>query len=561
MYKDLDSRHITRRSIKLLAFLALYSVLGAPLSALASVTGPSTALDPAVVWDTPAYEISPATGVLGNQYEVTVTRKDCLADSGNTDKQIKNLRLYAPAGSGITVVNLSQTDCRLSAKISIDPHGPLGAVELWLVKDGAKAPVPEATVRFNITSIPQGPTPTGKGVVDVFWSVLPDKIVKDNFGTKVAREFYCIDAEIGNDSGFDLQLSSMGFTLPTASGMHRLIPTTGYRTVRGSLEAFGDVSPRKFVLSSFDVLGPLLTGFIPFFHVISHKANFSESINIISNPVEKGLKSIWPDLLPTELDRLADQTFRDDVSTKTVLPNNVQSRVLTFVPKRLVFPNKPNQSSPGAKDPKNVQDVMDVLGEMVIVGREIEYVNRIRVVNTPFGTSVTDHSISGKVTDGCNTGVMDVEIKLAATGFVERTVKTDKDGNYSFPNVPDGRTYTVTAKLGNAQFSSTSPATFTLNDTKTDLDFSTSYLIKGTVKTKDKQPFAEPITVEISGGGLSQAATITVNDSGDFLVAVPVTGATPTFQVKLVNLTKYTTPDASSWKCDHRDVSFELTKK
>jgi hypothetical protein len=525
------------------------------------------------------FEIAPSTGVLGREYEVSVSSSECLMDPSKTANQIKDLRLYAPAGSGMTITNLNQTGCRIAAKLVIAPDGPMGLVQLWLVKKDANPPVPQATVNFNVTSIPKGPTPTGKGAVDIDWDVLPDKIVEDNFGSKVRRQFYCVEALIGNDSGYDIQLSSVGFTLPNAQGVSRVtIPTTGYRTVRGSLEAFGAVSPRKFVISGFNILGPLLTGFVPFFHVPTHKANFSEAINIISNPLEKGIEAFWPDLLPTELDRLADQTFRDDVATKTILPNNVQTRLMTFVPKEMVFPHKKpvsrtryqhqstsasNQTVTGsanatnAFDPKNPQDVMEVLGDLVIVGKQIDYVNRIRVVNTPFGTSITDHTISGRVEDACRAGLENVTVTLNATDFVERAVQTDKTGAYSFPNVPDGRTYTVTAKFGDLEFipKSAVPNTFTLNDTKAGLDFQTAnYVISGTVKANGGQQLDEAPTVEVTGDDVSLGKTTVDQKTGEFQVPVVWTGASPSFKVKVTNLTKYKMDkDAFAWSCDSHD--------
>jgi len=554
-----------------LAVLLILMIGGSHLTAIAARSTSVIVADTVVAEATAsAFEISPSTGVLGKEYEVLVTSHECLKDPSKTETQIKELRLYAPAGSGIIVANVSQTECRIAAKVTIAGDAPLGATQLWLVKKDANPPVPQATVSFNVTAITQGPTPTGKGIVDVHWDVLPDKVVKDNFGNKVARQFYCIDALIGNDSGFDLQLSSIGFTLPNSSLVSRVtIPTTGYRTVRGSMEAFGQLSPRKFVLSGFDVLGPLLTGFIPFFHVAAHKANFSEFINIVSNPLEKGIKNFWPDLLPTELDRLADQMLRDDVATKTVLPNNVQTRILTFVPKQIVFPYKgksavagSNNAPASAKDPNNPRDVMTALGDLVIVGREIDYINRIRVVNSPFGTPVTDHTISGKVTDACNAGVADVEIALNATDFVERKVKTDKNGAYTFANIPDGRTYTVTPKFGDAAVSPSSSDPFPLNDTKTNLNFSTGYVITGKIKSKDGQPLEEEIPVKLSGGGLASDLDKKANIKGEFTFVAPASGASPNFKIT-ASPTKYTVDGSNpvDWKCDKRDASFSVIKK
>lgn len=511
------------------------------------------------------FSISKSGGKQGTEHEVIVSGNECLKDPTKAAYQISDLRLHAPTGSGITVENLRQTDCQLVAKLSIAADAPLGLVKLWVIKPGQKDNdknlVP--TVDFNITGVTVQPLPPGlnnQGQVDVMWSVVPDKIANHNFGRGVQKHFYCIEVVIGNNSGFDLQLSSVGFTLP-ALGAGYTVPNSGYRTVRGSLEAFGEVAPRKFVVNGLKMLGPILTGFLPFFHATNHKANFSGIVNFISNPLEKGLENVWPDLLPTQLDRLADQTYRDDVSTKTIIPHNVQARILTFVPKRLVCPDKKTCLQAGSTDkkinPENVQDVMRALGQIVIVGQQVQHVNRVRVVNDPFGTSIIDHSISGRITDACNQGVGGVEVTLSAgAGFLDRTVTTSDDGGYTFPNVPDGRTYTVTPAV-EGKFRPASSPPFLLNDTKTNLNFSTDYLvITGKVAKSDGEGLVD-VNVKLTGSGLA-ATTEKTKAGGVFRFEVPSPGLN-IFEIKPDSKAFTFEPDKVTWECDKRVADFVAT--
>lgn len=516
------------------------------------------------------YEIAPASGVQGKEYEVLVTSNQCLETPSRNP--VKDLQLYAPGGSGIRLTDSKATECRLTAKLSIAPDAPVGIVKLQLIDKDRN---PRVVVDFAVTGITAGPIPPGlnnQGQVDVMWSVVPDKITNHNFGRGVQKHFYCIEVVIGNDSGYDLQLSSVGFTLPALKGQYR-IPNSGYRTVRGSLEAFGEVAPRKLVVSGLKMLGPILTGFLPFFHATNHLANFSNAINVISNPIEKGLENVWPDLLPTQLDRLADQTYRDDVSTKTIIPNNVQARILTFIPKRLVCPDQKTCPFPDPTvklDAKNVQDVMRALGEIVIVGQQIVHVNRIRVVNTPFGTSIADRSISGKVTDICNIGVGGVTMALSGgSDFTSRETTTSPDGTYNFSNIPIGRIYTVTPNLENMTFHNESPGseTFTLNDTKTNLNFGAEPVVltlTGNVTRSDAQPIAaDEISVELTGTGLAQTKTAPVNAAGVYRFELPASNLnllTATFQLTAISA-KYTFDGAKTWKCDKRAGDFIATPK
>jgi len=245
-------------------------------------------------------------------------------------------------------------------------------------------------IDFAVTGITAGPIPpglNGKGQVDVMWSVLPDQVVHDNFGAKVATEYFCVEAVIGNDSGYDIQLASIGFTVPSFSannpnGPQYRIPNAGYRIVRGTLQRRELLSPRSIILNGIKVAGPLLTGFTPFFHAVAHKANFSELINIISNPLEKGFEQAVPDTVPAQVDRLGDISYRDDISTRTIIPNNIQTRITTFVPKEILFPGMKGKTPTPGEDRKKPMDVMHKLGEIVIIGEQIQHVNRIRVVST-----------------------------------------------------------------------------------------------------------------------------------------------------------------------------------
>ncbi|HKB67512.1 MAG TPA: carboxypeptidase-like regulatory domain-containing protein [Pyrinomonadaceae bacterium] len=508
------------------------------------------------------YSIAPSSGTQGKEYEVIVTQDGCAEIANATAK----LDLHAPTGSGITVEDLNQRQCQVTGRLRIAPDAPLGIVKLWL-SQSSNPSASKSLVDFTVTGVSQQPIPPGlnnKGQVDAFWAVVPDKIVRHNFGSAVSKHFYEIEVVIGNDSGYDLQLSGVGFTLPALGGQYR-IPSSGYRTVRGSMEGLGEYSARKLTIASLKNLPAVLSAFLPFFHVPNRKANFSTVINLI-NPFEKGLEDVWPDLLPTRLDRLADQTYRDDVSTKTIIPNNVQARIITFVPKKLVCPEKQMCLPTGdqdekQKDPNNLkkqaklndQDVMRALGQLVIVGQQIEHVNRVRVVSTPFGSSLTDHSISGRITDACNVGVADVTLTLSGGGnFSDRKTTTDADGSYKFSNVPDGRTYTIEPELPGLSFSPSISPAFFLNDTKANLNFSADHLIRGTV-TKGGVPLKD-VTLELTEiDGTTKTAT--TNDKGEYQFEVTRSHAAP-FKI-IPSLDGHTfTPAERSWSCADKAADF-----
>ena len=508
------------------------------------------------------YSISPANGVQGSVQDVTVTSAQCLA--GVAAASLAGVTVFAPHGSGISVsaVNVPAAGaglaCTSIVKFTIAASAPLGPVKISLLPAGGAPAL--ASLDFTISGLAAGPIPpqlNNQGQVDVMWDVVPSAIVNDNFGGRIAKQYYAIDVVIGNDSGYDLQLASIGFTVPSlnTANLKYKVPGAGYRLVRGSLQSREQLAPRNFILNAVKIAGPILTGFTPFFHNVNHKANFTEFINILSNPFEKGLDLIFPDLIPVELNRLADQAFRDDITTKTVIPNNLQARVLTFVPKKVLYPKNPSN---------DIQDVMHALGEIVLIGDQVAHVNRIRVVSTPLAPAPTDFSVSGRVIDGCNTGVGGVTMTISAgAGFVSRQVTTLRDGTYTFANVPAGRTYTVTPSLTAMPAATFQPAnnglqTFSLNGDQTNVNFSTPsvVVVQGNVINAALAPVVGATITLAAGGAAIATGPITADAQGNFYVVIPAPAAG-------VNVTATRAAPAAAtttqpWTCANSRVTLQL---
>ena len=193
------SRPINNRLVSFLTAVLVISFIVTPIRADASTVDRST---PTISYNDPdpnPYRIFPSNGVQGKEYEVTVTSKECQNDP--TKNSLKDFELAAPWGSGITITNSKSFGCSLTARLAIAGDAPVSIAKLRLVTNGALARL----LDFAINSITRGPIPpglNGEGQVDVMWSVMPDKITSDNFGAKVKRQFYCVEVQIGNNSGF-----------------------------------------------------------------------------------------------------------------------------------------------------------------------------------------------------------------------------------------------------------------------------------------------------------------------------------------------------------------------
>ncbi|HEY0407797.1 MAG TPA: hypothetical protein VGC89_18825 [Pyrinomonadaceae bacterium] len=560
-----------------------------------------------------AFTIVPSSGVQGHDYEVVLTSNKC--QEGNAQATLKDYEFYAPQGSGIRASAAQLvSDCQLTARLNVATDAPLGKATLWLKPTQSGQDKGEKLIQpieFTVNGVTAGPIPPGlnnEGQVDVMWAVLPDSVVKDNFGGKVSNEYYAVEVVIGNDSGFDIQIASVGFTGGKDQNDNQIfnnkIPSTGFRITRGSLQRRQQLSPRNLLINGLKVFGPFLTGFTPYFRNLPHRTNFSEAINIISNPLEKGLEFVIPDTTIDQLARLGDQAFRDDITTRTVIPNNTQSRILTFVAKDLIFPptgkssltrarqynysqvrssaqgtigvwsgkesgkasSKGNSGGGSAYNPRNnSQDVMRMLGQLVLIGDQIAHVNRIRVVNAPLTDNANGFAISGTIVDRCHLGVSGVTVKLNSGEDFTMRATTGIDGSYVFTNVPAGRGYTVTPESADATFTADNGGMISspLSSNQTNINFTAdlkTFVITGRITKSGSTDAVDGIEVNLTGQATSVSTTanggvytFTVTGSpitGDFRITPKPTDAFPRFE-----------PSTITWNCSHRDSDFRAVPK
>jgi hypothetical protein len=101
-------------------------------------------------------------------------------------------------GSGITIKDSAVLSDKKSMTVTVDASSAdarLGQTSLKLTfkQDGKDFVM---LLPFIITFKSKGPTPGGIDAVDVMWSVLPRRIVIDNFGGWINKKYYCIEVVI-----------------------------------------------------------------------------------------------------------------------------------------------------------------------------------------------------------------------------------------------------------------------------------------------------------------------------------------------------------------------------
>ncbi|MBI3696675.1 MAG: hypothetical protein HY238_17775 [Acidobacteria bacterium] len=342
--------------------------------------------------ENPKYTISPKTVVRGKDYNVVIRpRGDCQAPG-----PLHGVQVDLDKVSGFKAENAEGGDgCFLRFKLSVLDDAPLGDLNVPLVTvtaDGKKSSFEALTL--YVSSVDRGPIPPGlEEQADIFWKVLPRRATSDSFGRAFTKRYFAVEAVIGNNTGYDLQIASIGFEPPVEHKLDAPVPTDSYNVGRSTLEREQQVGARALVVNTITGLGPILTGAGVFFKAAGASSTWKGAVGLFSNPFEKGFELVYPDKTVRQLIGLDTRTLRDSV----IIPNNISQRVLVFISRELAEcrkrkkarscdwkPETPKKDArlPYAND-FDPEMVMRRLGTLVVVGRKIEYLNRVRVVSTP----------------------------------------------------------------------------------------------------------------------------------------------------------------------------------
>ncbi len=331
--------------------------------------------------------------------------------------------------AALTVLSQSLTPDKKRLLLTVEaPEASLGRTTLSIsAGNKANAPLPEidgvdlTVTEFKQRALDQKPTPNGITRVDAMWTLLPDSVVKDNYGRSTAKNYYGIQVVIGNNSGFDMQVVGMGFVTrlwpkggdsqhahaaateyfdepciePAATATSQpddatkpdkahppsygsgcvQIPALDHRLVRGTIEKEQVFGKRAKTLGLLTGVGTLSTGFLPFFRAANPKANFSTLTSVLNGQFKEGFNLAVPDLTVRQLNRLENQVMHDELT----ISNNGQERTVIFVPKGLF--DRLDES--GKKIEKRIMlpaEVTRRLGELILVGRPLLYFEDRQIV-------------------------------------------------------------------------------------------------------------------------------------------------------------------------------------
>jgi hypothetical protein len=405
-----------------------------------------------------AYTISPASVARGKDYNVVIRpRGNCDGASG----PLTSVTVDLDNVSGFRYQNADgPSNCFLRFKLSVLDDAPLGVLNVPLVKDmdGNKSTLD--ILPLQVSPADRGPIPPGlEEQADISWKVLPRRAAHDSFGRAFVNRYFVIEVVIGNNTGYDLQITSIGFVPPVpVIPLDAPIPTDAYNVGRSTLEEEQQSGVRAIMVNSIRAVGPVLTGTGLFFKVASRQATFNGIVGVISNPFEKGFELAYRDKTVDQLNRLDNRALRDSV----IIPNNISQRLTVFMSRELVEcqDGKTKRSGdkqadkalcnwvPGTKEdvrlPHNndfePEMVMQRLGKLVVVGRKIDYLNRVRVVATPQPITspppVVQPSSDLTIEQGAGIGTKPLkDVALTGRGLRGADVSVDPGSKISISNV------------------------------------------------------------------------------------------------------------------------------
>lgn len=270
--------------------------------------------------------IAPVAGKVPSSAGVQVSIDGCTGES-LVDLTTGGYSL-SMTGAGNTFSTPSLQKCFMTSNLTIGGAAGPFSINLY---DGKNL---LARKSFTILDAAAAPIPAGLAPqVDALYQVLSQSVCNDVFGKRVARNFYCIELKIGNNTGHPLQVAGIGFSrqidkLPGNPWVTQA--NTSYASTRAVLLREEVLSPRNVFYHSVQATGLIMSGLQPFFIAANASKHFAIATSIVSGPALAAIGIIGPDRVVGQLNNLDDESFRDS----QIIPNNTHIRTMVFIEKR-----------------------------------------------------------------------------------------------------------------------------------------------------------------------------------------------------------------------------------
>jgi len=491
------------------------------------------------------FKLSPATIPAGR------TRTIKIKTAANDDLTGFELQ-KTPEDTGVIIEEpggqLADNNTAIVARVTVDEDADPQTLPLQIVKKDGEESTETYTVDLTITAFSpkamqkQAVPPNLEYQVDSMVQPMSYKGAKDVFGRRVADAYYAIVIGLGNNTGFDLQVNKIGFvtSIPMqvpdldqnqrpvvdASGKVKMrtelleITAIDRSLIRSSIEKEQNFGVRALALNLLGGVGTVTTGFLPFFHALGPRANFSSFTSVVNGQLKDGFIQSVPDLTIRHLNRLDSSLIMDQ---DFVLPNNSERNTVVFVPRNVL----------GLTDLEkdNLLKVREKLGNLIIVGRQIQrFENRQIVVRsgasgersresgTPNPATPTNSPAPAPITIEKlepHSGTLSEakEVVITGSGFTPGADVKVKFGDRLVPGSVLSATE-VKATVPPIAAAGNINVEVIVGDRKAKLENAYSYIDELKVESFDPTsvPVAGEVAVKIKGKGFLSGAEVTIDD-------------------------------------------------
>ena len=278
--------------------------------------------------------IDPTVVRQGEVVRLLAMIEDCAGSSLKLDPAKPEKYEIHISGSGINLDPKSflVSDCSISASAEIEKTARFGDRKVVLVDKEHKKTLGVATL--EVVDLEAGPIPPGlKPQVDVMWNILSEWTCEDHFGSRVSSRYYCIEVQIGNNTGYALLLAGVGFKRDVGTIEYRE-GNSSHVQVRSVLQKEQVLSSRNITLRSLQAAGLVVAGTIPFAGTAGRRGRIGIWSTLVGNVLAGAYENFWPDRTVRQIVNLDDAALRDS----RLIPNNSPAKFTVFVDRDTILP-------------------------------------------------------------------------------------------------------------------------------------------------------------------------------------------------------------------------------
>lgn len=217
--------------------------------------------------------------------------------------------------------------------------------------------------------------------VYIGWSVLPSKVVRDNYGRYVMDKYFGVDVVIANrndgSNNKNVPQSLIVTALEFCLDQSREV-SIDPALVRGSLQK-GELTGRRSIIAhTIEGVGDVAVPSSAFFKNQIHKGTFTAGTALFS-PLRTGFDLVWPDTILTYLANWdKDEVFKKGF----IVAAGGSTRGRIFIPIELVYPRSNQKWKPATKGKYDPEEIKKTIGTLVVLGQQITLGEQRRYVKS-----------------------------------------------------------------------------------------------------------------------------------------------------------------------------------